>query len=191
MTVSLLNFLVQPQQHNKLCSNLNSALIFGNKKETLFQSLIVAQTEKPTQCIHTLSLTTFSTLFLTHFGIQCKDLPYFVTENAFIPTRSMESDVYSYGVVLLELTTRKKALDPAFEDQTDIVGWARSMWSNAKDIDPLVDSSLLHSNIINQVVDVLMVAFRCTDQNPRQRPTMRDVIKQLLEANPQMRSIRG
>ncbi|CAL8137917.1 unnamed protein product [Prunus armeniaca] len=116
---------------------------------------------------------------------------YIAPENAFIPTRSVESDVYSYGVVLLELITRKKALDPSFGEQTDIVGWARSAWSNAEDIDQIVDSSLPHSNIINQVVDVLMVAFRCTDQNPRQRPTMRDVIKQLLEANPQVRSIRG
>ena len=117
-----------------------------------------------------------------------------MTENASRPSTSVESDVYSYGVVLLELITRKKALDPAFGEQTDIVGWARSAWSNTEDIDQIVDSSLKeelpHSNIIDQVVDVLMVAFRCTDKNPRKRPTMRDVIQQLLDANPQVRKRR-
>ncbi|BBG99728.1 Leucine-rich repeat receptor-like protein kinase PEPR1 [Prunus dulcis] len=119
---------------------------------------------------------------------------YIAPENASRPSTSVESDVYSYGVVLLELITRKKALDPAFGEQTDIVGWARSAWSNTEDIDQIVDSSLKeelpHSNIIDQVVDVLMVAFRCTDKNPRKRPTMRDVIQQLLDANPQVRKRR-
>ncbi|CAB4273850.1 unnamed protein product [Prunus armeniaca] len=120
---------------------------------------------------------------------------YIAPENAFRPAKSVESDVYSYGVVLLELITRKRALDPSFVGQTDIVGWVRSVWSNTEEIDQIVDSSLkeefLDSSIMDQVVDVLMVAFRCTDKDPRKRPTMRDVVKQLLDANPQMRSIKG
>lgn len=126
---------------------------------------------------------------------ELKYLAYFVTENAFRPAKSVESDVYSYGVVLLELITRKKALDPSFVEQTDIVGWVRSVWSNTEEIDQIVDSSLkeefLDSSIMDQVVDVLMVAFRCTDKDPRKRPTMRDVVKQLLDTNPQVRSIKG
>lgn len=118
-----------------------------------------------------------------------------MTENAFTPAKSVESDVYSYGVVLLELITRKKALDPSFVEQTDIVGFVRSVWSNVEEIDQIVDSSLkeelLDSSIMDQVVDVLMVAFRCTDKDPRKRPTMRDVVKQILDANPQVKSIKG
>lgn len=79
-------------------------------------------------------------------------------ENAFMTKMSRESDVYSYGVVLLELLTRQKAVDPSFTD-SDIVGWARSVWNSTRDINRIVDPSLaeefLDTNIMEQVADVL------------------------------------
>lgn len=114
----------------------------------------------------------------------CLNMP----ENAFTTTRGKESDVYSYGVVLLELITRKMAVDPRFTEDADIVGWVRSLWSNAANIneilDPDLEGELLNSTIKEQVVDVLLVALRCTENDPSKRPTMRDVVKQLLDACP-------
>lgn len=114
------------------------------------------------------------------------------TENAYTTTKSKESDVYSYGVVLLELLARKKALDPSFIGEIDIVSWVRSVWSNTGEIEKIVDSSLmeefLHSDIMEQVIDVFVVALRCTEKEPSKRPTMRDVVRQLLDASTPMRS---
>ena len=111
-----------------------------------------------------------------------------MTENAFTTTRSMESDVYSYGVVLLELITRKQAVDPSFMEETDIVGWFRSLWSKGAEINEIVDSSLereLFDSIVrDQVVEVLLVGLRCTEKDPNKRPSMRDVVKQLLDSCP-------
>lgn len=94
--------------------------------------------------------------------------------------------MYSYGVVLLELITRKKALDPSFMEETDIVGWVRSVWRNTGEIERIVDSSLmeefLDADIREQVIVVILVALRCTEKEPSKRPTMRDVVKQLLDA---------
>ena len=100
--------------------------------------------------------------------------------------------MYSYGVVLLELLARKKALDPSFIEEMDIVSWVRSVWSNTGEIEKIVDSSLmkefLHSDIMEQVIDVFVVALRCTEKEPSKRPTMRDVVRQLLDASTPMRS---
>lgn len=39
-------------------------------------------------------------------------------------------DIYSYGVVLLELLTGKRSLDPEFGESIDIVGWIRRKIDN-------------------------------------------------------------
>lgn len=99
---------------------------------------------------------------------------------------SKESDVYSFGVVLLELITRKRALDSSFMEETDIVGWVRSIWRNMEGVDEIVDPSLqeefIDPNIMDQVVYVLLVALRCTQNEASKRPTMRDVVNQLTDA---------
>lgn len=108
---------------------------------------------------------------------------WFVTENAYTTTKGKETDVYSYGVVLLELISRKKALDPSFVEGMDIVNWARAVWEETGVVDDIVDSELAseisNSNVMKQVTKVLLVALRCTERDPRTRPTMRDVVKYL------------
>ncbi|KAJ0007822.1 hypothetical protein Pint_30494 [Pistacia integerrima] len=106
---------------------------------------------------------------------------YIAPENAFTTKKSRESDVYSYGVVLLELITRRKPMD------IDIVGWVSSVWSNTKEINHIVDSSLkeefLDSNIREQVIGLLSVALECTNKEPNNRPDMRQVVKRLSNMN--------
>lgn len=110
-----------------------------------------------------------------------------MTENAYTTIASTKSDVYSYGIVLLELITRKKALDDSLMEGTDLVGWVKSVWEETREIDRIVDSCLVDelsdSNISDQVTQVVLVALKCTEKDPGERPTMRDVIKQLVKIN--------
>lgn len=110
-----------------------------------------------------------------------------VAENAYTITGSTESDVYSYGVVLLELITRKKALlDPCFNEEQDIVGWVQSVWNKTGKINHVIDPSLVeelkkNSRKMEEVGSLLVVALRCTEKERSRRPSIREVVKQLVD----------
>ncbi|XP_031480274.1 receptor-like protein kinase isoform X2 [Nymphaea colorata] len=107
---------------------------------------------------------------------------YMAPEMAFSTLKSKESDVYSYGVLLLELLTRKKALDPSFGEEMDIVGWVNAtLISSNKVIDPCLTAEFLDSSIKEEVSKVLLIAMRCTAKDPSGRPTMRGVVKRVLD----------
>ncbi|KAJ0007819.1 hypothetical protein Pint_30490 [Pistacia integerrima] len=95
------------------------------------------------------------------------------SRNAFTTRKSKESDVHSYGVVLLELITRKKPLDPSFLEKPDIVGWVSSVWNNTKEINHIVDSRLIEEfqdfNFQEQVIDVLSFGFGMYQQGTKQQ----------------------
>lgn len=112
-------------------------------------------------------------------------LSWYASENAYSTVMSKKSDVYSYGVLLLELICRKKVLDdPSFVEGTDLVGWVTCIWEKTKGIDGIVDSGLeeelLDSNLREQVEQVLLMALRCANKDPGERPTMREVVKELV-----------
>ncbi|KAI3767246.1 hypothetical protein L2E82_17335 [Cichorium intybus] len=136
---------------------------------------------------------TYLILALRHFMDQsssalmsstlCGTIGYIAPENAFTTTKSMESDVYSYGVVLLELITRKKAVGHSFEDGLDIVRRVRSVWNETVDLGLVVDEGVYNNHhdsfVGQQVMEVLLLALRCTDTEACKRPSMREVVKQL------------
>lgn len=119
---------------------------------------------------------------------------YIAPENAYSTTQSWESDVYSYGVLLLEILTRKVAVDASFPEGMDLVGWVKSVWNSSEHIDKVIDVTLIeecqNSKVMEQVYDVFIIALRCTEREPRRRPTMRDVVKQLENANRSSRTSR-
>jgi len=108
----------------------------------------------------------------------------FVTENAYDIVPGRKSDVYSYGVVLLELITRRKLLVPSLNDEADetpLVIWARSVWlktgKTEKIVDPYLASGFPNSvALAKQVAAVLSFALRCIEKDPGKRPTMKGVI---------------
>ncbi|KAJ0802243.1 putative protein kinase RLK-Pelle-LRR-XI-1 family [Helianthus annuus] len=62
---------------------------------------------------------------------------YCFSENTFMRSTSRVSDVYSYGVVLLELISRQK---PVLIENVDMVSWVRS---RSEEIEKIVDRGLL------------------------------------------------
>uniref|UniRef100_A0ACD6AC86 Uncharacterized protein n=1 Tax=Avena sativa TaxID=4498 RepID=A0ACD6AC86_AVESA len=113
-------------------------------------------------------------------------LGYMAPEMAFSTRSSIEFDVYSYGVVLLEMITRKMALDPSFPDNMDLVRWVSSMLKDGNVIESVCDPALMHEVCgtaeLEEVCSVLSIALRCTTKDAGHRPSMMDVVKELTHA---------
>ncbi|KAF8715052.1 hypothetical protein HU200_027599 [Digitaria exilis] len=90
------------------------------------------------------------------------------------PTHLM--DVYSFGVLLLELVTGKPAEQPASDDSVDILRWVRRRINVA-------DSQILDPSISRTAQQgmqaALELALRCTSVMPDQRPAMDAVVRSL------------
>lgn len=101
-----------------------------------------------------------------------------------------KSDIYSYGVVLLELVTGKMPLDPLFGESIDIVEWVRRKVNNKASLEALdADVAGQCKHVHEEMLLVLKIALLCTAKLPKERPSMRDIITMLGEAKPRRKSI--
>ncbi|XP_071728907.1 uncharacterized protein [Rutidosis leptorrhynchoides] len=101
-----------------------------------------------------------------------------------------KSDIYSFGVVLLELLTGKQPLDASFGESVDIVEWVHNRM-NKRELDGMLDSEIGGDCkfVQEEMVLVLRIALLCTNKLPKERPSMRDVITMLGEAKPRRKSV--
>lgn len=111
---------------------------------------------------------------------------YVAPEYAMTCRVSEKADVYSYGVVLLELISDKKALDPSFSSHANgfnIVSWACMLLrqGQAKDV---FNERLWDSGPHDNLVDVLHLAVMCTVESFSIRPTMKRVVQRLKQLQP-------
>ncbi|CAN0861268.1 MDIS1-interacting receptor like kinase 1 [Linum grandiflorum] len=98
-------------------------------------------------------------------------------------------DIYSYGVVLLELVTGKKPLDPQFGESVDIVEWIRTKIRSNRSLEEVLDESVGNcKHVQEEMLLVLRIALLCTAKLPKDRPSMRDVMTMLGEAKPRRKS---
>ncbi|XP_039000789.1 MDIS1-interacting receptor like kinase 1-like [Hibiscus syriacus] len=98
-------------------------------------------------------------------------------------------DIYSFGVVLLELLTGKRPLDSEFGESVNIVDWIRRKVGDNKALEEALDRNLGNcKHIQEEMLLVVRIALLCTAKHPKDRPSMRDVITMLGEAKPRRKS---
>lgn len=94
-----------------------------------------------------------------------------------------KSDVYSYGVVLLEIITGKKPVDPSFPDEQHVIQWVRDHLKSRKNPVDIIDQKLQGNpdTQIQEMLQSLGIALLCTSNRAEDRPTMKDVVALLKE----------
>ncbi|XP_028753673.1 probable LRR receptor-like serine/threonine-protein kinase At1g74360 [Neltuma alba] len=95
-----------------------------------------------------------------------------------------KGDVYSYGVLAMELATGRRALDGGEEC---LVEWGRRVMghgSNKPIGRAVIPVALMGSGLLEgmeEMVELLRIGVRCTAETPQARPTMKEVLDMLIK----------
>ncbi|XP_020091984.1 LRR receptor-like serine/threonine-protein kinase RPK2 isoform X1 [Ananas comosus] len=111
---------------------------------------------------------------------------YVAPEYAMTCRVSDKADVYSYGVVLLELLSDKKALDPSFSpygNGFNIVTWACMLLQKGRAREFFTEG-LWDVAPHDDLVETLHLGVKCTVDSLAIRPTMKQVVRRLKELQP-------
>ncbi|ONK70911.1 uncharacterized protein A4U43_C04F2790 [Asparagus officinalis] len=108
---------------------------------------------------------------------------YIAPEYAYTMKVTEKCDIYSYGVVLLELLTGRTPVQP-LDVGGDLVTWVRNYIKNHSLDSGLFDSRLdLEDKIVvDHMITMLKIALLCTSMSPFDRPPMRQVVWMLIES---------
>ncbi|XP_044949563.1 serine/threonine-protein kinase RIPK-like [Hordeum vulgare subsp. vulgare] len=91
-----------------------------------------------------------------------------------------KSDVYSFGVVLLELLSGRQSVDRARRPrEQNLVDWARPYLKRSDKLHQVMDSTLEGQYSCKGAEVAALVAYKCLSQNPKSRPSMKEVVKAL------------
>ncbi|PAN38488.1 hypothetical protein PAHAL_7G175400 [Panicum hallii] len=94
---------------------------------------------------------------------------------------SEKTDVFGYGIMLLELITGQRAFDLARlanDDDVMLLDWVKGLLKEKK-LEQLVDPDLQGGYTDEEVESLIQVALLCTQGSPMERPKMSEVVRML------------
>ncbi|PWZ43737.1 Leucine-rich repeat receptor-like tyrosine-protein kinase PXC3 [Zea mays] len=105
---------------------------------------------------------------------------YIPPEYAYTMRLTMAGNVYSFGVILLELLTGKKSVS----NGTELAKWALSLSGRPDEREQILDTRVSGTSIAvhSQMLSVLNIALSCVAFSPDARPKMRNVLRMLFNA---------
>lgn len=92
----------------------------------------------------------------------------------------VKSDVYGFGVVLLEILTAMRALDTKRPTgQQNLVEWVKPFLSNKKKLKGIMDARVEGQYSPKAAVKAAALSLKCLENDPKQRPSMKEVLESL------------
>ncbi|KAJ1703362.1 hypothetical protein LUZ63_003141 [Rhynchospora breviuscula] len=90
------------------------------------------------------------------------------------------SDVYGFGVVLLEMIIGRRAMDKSRPSREhNLVEWARPLLIHNRKLFKIIDPRMEGQYSTKVAVEVAALAYKCLSQNPKGRPPMSQVVQTL------------
>ncbi|KAJ0787874.1 putative protein kinase RLK-Pelle-DLSV family [Helianthus annuus] len=100
---------------------------------------------------------------------------YMSPEYAMGGVMSEKSDVFSYGVMLLEITSGKRNTEIIHPEQIYPLTHAWKSWKEGRGIE-LMDQALEGSSCVSEGLRCIHVALLCVQDLPKDRPTMTEAV---------------
>ena len=91
---------------------------------------------------------------------------------------SEKIDVFSFGVILLELTTGKEA--NYGDEHSSLAEWAWRHVHLGSNIEELLDNDVVEPSYSDEICSVFKLGVMCTAALPASRPYMKEVLQLLL-----------
>ncbi|KAH7443418.1 hypothetical protein KP509_02G033500 [Ceratopteris richardii] len=105
---------------------------------------------------------------------------YCAPEYAMTGQLTVKSDIYSFGVVLLELITGRRAIDSSRgSGEQNLVAWAKPLFKDRKKFHHMADPSLRGCYPTRGMYQAIAVAAMCLQEDAANRPLTADVVTAL------------
>ncbi|KAK9666669.1 hypothetical protein RND81_14G202400 [Saponaria officinalis] len=102
---------------------------------------------------------------------------YCAPEYAMSGKLTVKSDIYSFGVVLLELITGRKAFDSnQFSADPNLVNWSRPFFKDRRKFVQLADPAMKGQYPMRCLHHAIAIAAMCLQEQPAFRPLITDVL---------------
>ncbi|KAJ3686937.1 hypothetical protein LUZ61_016101 [Rhynchospora tenuis] len=105
---------------------------------------------------------------------------YCAPEYAATGKLTVKSDIYSFGVVILEIVTGRRGYDPTRPTlEQDLVQWARPLFKDHRKFSKMADPALQGQYPRRGLFQALAIAAMCVQENAARRPHIHEVMTAL------------